>query len=164
MSALRGFGLFLAGIAFGAFMMQPSSAQGNLSNGLKLNHVGISVKDMDESVNFYTKTMGYREAFTVRNPQGKVAFTYIQLNRDTFLELMQSTPERPVGISHFGIEDSDVNGTVAKLHQAGIKVNDAAATGTKAIMTSVTDPSGVRFELAEFPPDSLQRKAMDAWK
>jgi hypothetical protein len=26
------------------------------------------------------------------------------------------------------------------------------------------EPNGVRLELLEYPPESLQRKAMDAWK
>jgi hypothetical protein len=29
---------------------------------------------------------------------------------------------------------------------------------------SITDPNGLRVELTELPPNSLQRKAMDAWK
>jgi catechol 2,3-dioxygenase-like lactoylglutathione lyase family enzyme len=164
MPTLRGIGLFLAGIAFGVFMMQSSSAQEGAGTGLKLNHVGISVKDLDESVNYYTKTMGFREAFTVRNPAGKVAFTYLQISRDTFLELFQSTPERPVGITHFGLEAADAKATVARLHQAGATVPDAAVNGTKVIMTALNDPNGIRVEISEFPPDSLQRKAIDAWK
>jgi catechol 2,3-dioxygenase-like lactoylglutathione lyase family enzyme len=163
MSALRGFALFVAGMVLDAFLMQSSSAQGNHQN-VKLNHVAISVKDLDETVNFYTKTMGLQQAFTVRNPQGQVAFTYIQLSRDTFLELMQSTPERPVGLTHFGLEADDVNATVAKIRQSGGTLNDAAANRTKATMTAINDPNGIRIEIAQFAPDSVYRKAMDDWK
>jgi catechol 2,3-dioxygenase-like lactoylglutathione lyase family enzyme len=163
MSALRGLALFIAGIVLGVFMMQSSSAQGN-NPGVKLNHVAISVKDLDETVNFYTKTMGFQQAFTVRNPQGQIAFTYIQISRDTFLELMQSTPERPAGLAHFGLEADDVNATVAKIRQSGGTLNDAATNRTKATMTAISDPNGIRIEIAQFAPDSMYRKAMDDWK
>lgn len=164
MPALRGFGLFVAGIAFGMILMQSSSAQESFNTGLKLNHVGISVKDLDESVNYYTKTMGFHEAFTVRNPAGKVAFTYIQISRDTFLELFPSTPERPVGITHFGLQADDAKATVTRLHGSGVTLPDAAPNGTKAIMTALNDPNGIRIEISEFPPDSLHGKAIAGWK
>jgi hypothetical protein len=33
-----------------------------------------------------------------------------------------------------------------------------------AILSNVTDPNGLRIELAELGPNSLQRKAMESWK
>jgi hypothetical protein len=33
-----------------------------------------------------------------------------------------------------------------------------------AILANVTDPNGLRIELSELGPNSLQRKAMDSWK
>ena len=44
------------------------------------------------SLNFYTKTMGFPEAFTVRNKEGKPAITYIQISRETFIELAPAAP------------------------------------------------------------------------
>jgi hypothetical protein len=35
---------------------------------------------------------------------------------------------------------------------------------SKAILSNVTDLNGVRIELAELTPDSLQRKAAESWK
>ena len=55
---IGGFSLFAAGVAVGSFPMQPGFAQQNQNPGLRLNHVGIYVKDYDESMRFYTKTMG----------------------------------------------------------------------------------------------------------
>jgi hypothetical protein len=49
---IRGVGLFVAGIIVGTVMMQPSAAQQNRSAGLRLNDVGIAVKDFQESLNF----------------------------------------------------------------------------------------------------------------
>src|ERR1700689_5803625 len=109
------FALFAAGIGVGAFLMQPGRAQTTPVSGLRLNHVGIYVKDFDESMRFYTQTMGFREAFTIKNADGKPVLAYLQITRDTFLELAPSTADRPVGLSHIGIWPEDMAGAVAAL-------------------------------------------------
>jgi len=65
------FTLFAAGIGVGVFLTQPGEAQQNRIPGLRLNHVGIYAKDFDESMRFYTQTMGFKEAFTIRDQAGK---------------------------------------------------------------------------------------------
>src|ERR1035438_2803809 len=95
------FTIFAAGMGVGtflmpAFLMQSSAAQ-RLSPGLRLNHVGIYVKDFDESMRFYTQIMGFPEAFTIKDQNGKPTLAYLQINRDQFLELAPATAERPVG-------------------------------------------------------------------
>lgn len=62
-SYLRGVVLFSAGIVVGTVLIQPTGAQENIKTGLRLNHVGIAVKDMQESLNFNEKVMGFRFAF-----------------------------------------------------------------------------------------------------
>jgi len=143
--------------------MQPSRAQQEKVTGWRLNHVGVFAKDYNESLNFYTKTMGFREAFSVKDKDGKPTLTYLQINRDTFLELAPAN-ERPVGISHAGIWVDDIKGTVAALRQRGAKVDDPRTSPTKAVITNVTAPDGVRLELVEITPESLHREAIDSWK
>ena|SRR5579863_499542 len=161
---IGGFALFAMGMGAGMFVMQPSAAQTAPGSGLRLNHVGIYVKDFDESMRFYTKTMGLREAFTIRDNSGKPTLAYLQVTRDTFIELGQATAERPVGLSHIGLWPLDLNATVATLRSRGLKVDDPRTGSTKTTITNATDPSGVRLELLDFLPDSLPRKAMDEWK
>jgi catechol 2,3-dioxygenase-like lactoylglutathione lyase family enzyme len=156
--------LFAAGIAVGAFLMQPGRAQSNSIPGVRLNHVGIYVKDFDESMRFYTQTMGFHEAFTIKDSAGKPVLAYLQITRDTFLELAPATGERPVGLSHIGIWPLDQAATVASLRERGIKVADPRTGSTKTSITNVIDPNGVRLELVDFLPGSLPKKAMDDWK
>jgi len=158
------FTLFGAGMLAGVFLMQPSPAQQSPAPGLRLNHVGIFAKDYDESMRFYTKTIGLREAFTIKDKDGKPTLTYLQISRDTFLELAPATGERKPGLSHIGIWPQDLNATVAALRQRGVKVDDPRTGSTKTSITNATDPDGVRLELLDFLPDSLPRKAIDAWK
>jgi catechol 2,3-dioxygenase-like lactoylglutathione lyase family enzyme len=157
------FAIFSAGIGVGAFLMQPSSAQTNPVSGLRLNHVGIYVKDFDESMRFYTQTMGFHEAFTIRNPQGQPVLAYLQITRDTFLELAPATAERPVGLSHIGIWPENQTATIAALRERGVKVDDPRVGSTKTSITNIIDPNGVRLELVDFLPGSLPRKAIEDW-
>jgi catechol 2,3-dioxygenase-like lactoylglutathione lyase family enzyme len=156
--------LFAAGMASGVFLMQPSAAQQNRNTGLRLNHVGIYVKDYDASMRFYTQTMGLREAFTIKDANGKPTLTYLQITRDTFLELAPATGDRVVGLSHIGIWPEDLTRTVATLRQRGLKVDDPKTGSTKTSIANAIDPNGVRLELLDFLPDSLPRQAMDSWK
>jgi catechol 2,3-dioxygenase-like lactoylglutathione lyase family enzyme len=164
---MRGFALFVAGIGSGILLMQSIAAQEGARNdtGMKLNHVAITVKDYDAAVAYYTKSMGFREAFSFREPNGQPTLTYLQISRDTFLEIQPATAENPAGFSHIGIEMADAKATVARLRRTGVKVDDVTpSTHSRALLTNVLDPEGIRTELLEFGPTSLQRKAMAAWK
>lgn len=161
---IGGLALFAAGIGVGIFLMSPAAAQQNQSTGLRLNHVGIYTKDFDESMRFYTQTVGLREAFSIKDKDGKPTLTYLQINKDTFLELAPATAARPAGLSHIGIWPENLSATVAALRSRGVKIDDPRTGSTKTSITNVTDPDGVRLELLDFLPDSLPRKAIDSWK
>ncbi len=162
---MRSLLMFAAGMIAGVLLMQPGAAQQATAERLTLNHVSLSVKNFDEAVNFYTKTMGFREAFTFREPDGKPSLTYLQISRDTFLELQPATAERPAGMAHIGLESTDVRATAKRLQQRGVKVPDPTVSQRSgAVLTTGSDGEGLRFELLEFGPASVQRKAMNAWK
>ena len=161
---IRSLALFAAGIVVGAFLMQPSPAQQKQSTGLRLNHVGIYAKDYDESMRFYTQTIGLKEAFTVKDAAGKPTLSYLQITKDTFLEIAPATGDRTVGLSHIGIWPENLAATVALLRQRGVKVDDPRTGSTQTSITNATDPNGIRLELLDFLPGSLPKKAMDEWK
>jgi catechol 2,3-dioxygenase-like lactoylglutathione lyase family enzyme len=158
------FTFFAAGIGVGVLLMQRSSAQPNSPSGLRLNHVGIYAKDYNESLRFYTQTMGFHEAFTIKDKDGNPTLTYLQINKDTFLELAPANAQRPAGLSHVGIWPLDLKATVSTLRQRGVQVEDPRTGSTLTSITNVTDPNGVRLELLDFLPGSLPRKAIDDWK
>jgi len=163
-SLIGGFTLFAAGVVAGVFLMQPGLAQQNQNPGLRLNHVGIYVKDYDESMRFYTQTMGFKEAFTIKDKDGKPTLTYVQLSKDTFLELAPATAERPVGLSHIGFWPVDLGVAVMALRSRGVKIDDPRTGATKTSITNVIDPNGVRLEMLDFLPGSLPRQAIESWK
>jgi lactoylglutathione lyase len=163
-SFAKGFALFAAGMIAALLLMQPSQAQDDRLTGIRINHVGIFAKDWDETLNFYIMTLGFKEAFTFKDKDGKVVTSYIQMNKENFLEIARATPERPAGLNHVGIWVDDIKETVAALRKRGVKVDDARSGQSGAPLTNVTDPNGIRLELLEYPPSSLQKKAMDSWK
>ena len=156
--------VFAAGVGVGVFLMQPGEAQQGKTPWLRLNHVGIYAKDYDESMRYYTQTVGLREAFTIRDKDGKPTLTYLQINREQFLELAPATAERPAGLSHIGIWPEDLKATVASLRSRGAKVDDPRTGATKTSITNAVDPNGVRLELLDFLEGSLPKKAMEDWK
>ncbi|HLK51290.1 MAG TPA: VOC family protein [Bryobacteraceae bacterium] len=161
---ISGITLFAAGLIAGILMMQPSAAQPGPSLGLRLNHVGVFAKDYDESMRFYTQTMGFKEAFTIRDKEGKPTLSYLQITRDTFLEVAPATGDRTPGLSHVGIWPENMSATIAGLRQRGVMVNDPRTGSTGTSISNVTDPNGVRLELVDFLAGSLPRKAMENWK
>lgn len=159
---MRGGVFFVVGVFVGAMLIQTGVAQDRGARGL--NHVGISVENYDEALAFYTEALGFREAYTVRRPDGGPLLTYLQLNRDTFVELIPAGPNQRPGITHFGIEVGDLQATVAQLREHGVTVADPGLTPANALFTRVRDVDGVQLEVMEFTSESLQRKAMEAWK
>ena len=147
----------------GILILQAIASPQKQSTGLRLNHIGIVVKDLDESMNFYTKKMGFREAFRFADSTGKPV-VYLYIDQDTFLEMTTADASHPAGFSHAGISADDLESTVASLRQQGVKVADIHVGRTKAPITELYDPNGIRLDLNAYPPESLQRKAMDAWK
>jgi methylmalonyl-CoA/ethylmalonyl-CoA epimerase len=161
---IRGSILFIAGLAIGMITIRAIDAQQDKGIGLRVNHVGISVKNLQESVDYYTKTLGMRQAFIMGNRNGNPGTYYIQVDKYTFLELSQSTPERPVGLNHVGFQTENMSDTAAELKKRGIMVGEVSAVGSGAPHASITDPNGIRLEMLEFADGSLQKKAIEAYR
>lgn len=164
-SYLRGLTLFVAGVVAGTVMISPGAAQEGGKEGLRLNHVGIAVKDFAGALNFYTKVMGFRVAYALPSPDGRPTTTFLQINRDTFLEMAPATANLPAGITHIGLLTDDANAAVTQFRQNGATMPDVrSGGGTGSRLSNVMDPEGIRVELVEQPAGSLMRKAMESWK
>jgi catechol 2,3-dioxygenase-like lactoylglutathione lyase family enzyme len=160
---MRGLALFVAGTLVGILIIATAASSQKKSNGFTLNHFGLYVQDMDESTKFYTEKMGFRKAFSFTDGAGHPV-VYLQIDHNTFLEMTPADKDHAPGFSHAGILIDDLESTVAALQKKGLKVEDVHLGGTKALISNTLDPNGVRLELLAYPPESLQRKAMNAWK
>ena len=163
-TVVRSSALVLIGVTLGSVLSVQSAAQ-QTRDPVRLNSVGLSVRDFDQAFNFYTKTFGFREAFTLRDQEGKPTMAFLQINRDTFLQLVPANPNRPPGLSSVLLEVADVQATVARLRQAGAQLQEPRVSpNTKSTLTSVMDPEGIRVELLQMTPGSLIGSAMESWK
>ena len=155
--------LFFAGIAVG-LTIQAAFAQNQNRGVVGLNHVALSVPNLDEAVTYYTKTMGFPEAFRSKDENGQTALVYVQISKNTFVELQPANPQRPPGINHFGVHVENMSAAVAMFKQRGANVTDPRVSATKAVLANITDLNGARIELAELPAESSHRQAMERWK
>jgi catechol 2,3-dioxygenase-like lactoylglutathione lyase family enzyme len=159
---MRGAVLFVAGLVTGlAVHVALAQSSGSV---VMMNHVAVSVPNIDEAVTYYTQKMGYREAFRVNDDKGQPRLVYLHISRNTFLELNPATAQRPVGFNHYGLHVDNVAQAVARFKQAGVTVSGTNTSDTKAILANITDPYMGRIELAELPADSMHQKAIASFK
>ena len=155
---------FLVGILVGCAAMTVGAQANRIPGNNGVNHVGINVANMNEAIAYYGKNFGFGEAAVIRDDKGQPTLAFIQVSRNTFIELGPATAERPAGINHFGLHVDDARAATAALRQRGVKIDDARVGRTISLITSVTDPAGVRMELSEIGPESMLGKAIASWR
>jgi len=160
---MRGALLFAAGL-FTGLAVQVVLAQNANRGVVMMNHVGINVPNIDEAVKYYTEKMGYKEAFRVFDEKKQPRLVYMQISKNTFLELNPANAQRPAGFTHYGLHVENVADAVAMFRKRGITVSDTNVSDTKAVLANITDPYMGRIELAELTPKSLHYKAIQSWK
>jgi len=160
---MRGAMLFLAGL-FAGLAVHVGMAQNAGGGVVMMYHVGINVPNIAEAVTYYTQKMGYREAFRVNDDKGQPRLVYMQISKNTFLELNPANAQRPAGFTHYGLHVENAAEAVARFRKSGAMVSDTNTSDTKAILANITDPYMGRIELAELTPESLHFKAIQSWK
>jgi len=155
--------LFAAGL-FTGLAVHVAMAQSANRGVVMMNHVGINVPNIEEAVTYYTEKMGYKEAFRVFDDKKQPRLVYMQISKNTFLELNPANAQRPAGFTHYGLHVENVADAVAMFRKRGVMVSDTNVSDTKAVLANITDPYMGRIELAELTPESLHYKAIQSWK
>jgi catechol 2,3-dioxygenase-like lactoylglutathione lyase family enzyme len=115
---MRGAMLFAAGLLVGRGV-HVAMAQSAGTGVVMMNHVAIAVPNIDEAVTYYTQKMGYREAFRVFDDKKQPRLVYMQISKNTFLELQPVNPQRPAGFNHYGLHVENVAEMVARFGRTG---------------------------------------------
>ncbi len=128
----------------------------------KIDHIGIAVKNLDESVQFYTQMLGLKlqGIETVESEKVRVAFLEIG---ETRLELVEPTSEESAiakfldkkgeGIHHIALKVDNQQDRLDALKNAGIQlINETPKLGAHNNMVAFLHPKatkGVLIELCE---------------
>ena len=114
---MRGLALFVAGSLVGLVVAAPAQNTSPNRGIVGLNHVALSVPDIDKAVEYYTKMMGFPKHSGSRIRQGQIQLVYVQISQNTFIELQPSNRATAAGDQPFrlarrehGRGDRDVQG------------------------------------------------------
>ena len=155
---------FVAGVVVGGLGVAVGAQSNRIEGNMGINHVGITVERLDEAIATYNRVLGFSEAAVIRDDKGQATLAFIQVSRNTFIELAPATATNRPGLSHFGLQVSDIKAATAGLQQRGVKIDAPRVGRTVSLITSTTDPYGVRMELSELGPESMLGKAIAAWR
>jgi len=128
----------------------------------KLDHIGIAVENLEQSMAFYKDVLGLElhGTETVEEQKVKVAFFPVG---DTEIELLESTdPEGPIakfiaakgqGVQHLAFRVRDIEKVLADLKARGIRLIDEkpryGAGGAKIAFLHPKATNGVLVELCQ---------------
>lgn len=124
-----------------------------------LDHVGLTVADMDKSLEFYQR-LGLTLLRTSGPNADGVRSAVIQvgsqeLNLFSRPDVVSSGTENPVGMDHFclAVDATSIEDVIAELRQVGIDVARGPVQRRDGVALFVHDPDGVRVELQlKLPP------------
>jgi lactoylglutathione lyase len=112
---------------------------------MKIRYATIIVKDMNESVKFYTDVMGF-EVDSKHNPFPGLSITL--LKGDAMIELIKNN-ENEVGLFSVGMEVEYINSTVKELKSKGAKITREPMPITIGTIAFLEDPNGATIVLIQ---------------
>ena len=127
-----------------------------------IEHIGIAVKNLDESIKFYEEILGLKCYAVEEVTDQKVKTAFFQIGQ-TKIELLESTdPEGPIGkfidkrgegIHHIAYAANELESSLEALKNKGIKLIDEkprpGAEGLSIAFLHPKDTHGVLTELCE---------------
>ena len=128
----------------------------------KINHIGIAVKSLDESLPFYRDNLGMAFAGIEEVAEQKVRVAMLQVG-ESKIELLEATSDdSPVakfiekngpGIHHLAYEVNDIEAAIARLLAEGARMIDdkprVGAHGTRIAFIHPKSSNGVLTELCQ---------------
>ena len=114
---------------------------------MKIKYTTLIVKDMDESIKFYTNVMGFKiDSQYDLGPAG--AITLLKGEGETMVEIIQNPVNEP-GLFSMGMDVEDLDTTLEELKAKGAKVTMEPTPITVGTLAFIEDPNGVRIALIQ---------------
>ncbi len=131
-------------------------------NVICVDHIGIAVKNLDETIKFYEETLGVKCSGIEEVDEQKVRVAFMPLG-DAELEFLESTsPEGPIarfidkngeGIQHLALRVDDIEGALKEMEEKGVRMIDVVprygAGNSKIAFLHPKGTKGVLLELAQ---------------
>jgi methylmalonyl-CoA/ethylmalonyl-CoA epimerase len=128
----------------------------------KINHIGIAVKSLDETLPFYRDHLGMTFAGSEEVTEQKVKVAMLRIG-ESMIELLEPTSEEsPIakflekngpGIHHIAYEVADIEAAIAELQAQGARMIDtvprSGAHGSRIAFIHPKSSNGVLTELCE---------------
>ncbi len=128
----------------------------------KIDHIGIAVKNLNETLNFYENILGLKSAGTETVEEQKVKVAFLPIG-DTEVELLESTEEDgPIaryiakngeGVQHIAYKVDDIEKAIEEMKENGIRMIDEKARygagGAKIAFCHPKSTYGVLIELCQ---------------
>ena len=125
----------------------------------RLLHTMIRVKDMDKSIDFYTRLLGMSLMRRQDYPSGEFTLAFVGYGDEkdnAVIELThnwgQETPyDLGTGFGHLAIGVPDIYGTCESLEKEGVRIPRPAGPMKHggSVIAFVEDPDGYKIELIE---------------
>ena len=131
-------------------------------NVLKVDHIGIAVKSLEESLPFYEEILGLKATGKETVEEQKCTTCFVPCG-ETELELLESTsPDGAIakfiekngeGIQHIALRVDDIDAALAELEAKGVRMIDKVARigagGARIAFCHPKATKGVLLELCE---------------
>ncbi|WP_378953856.1 methylmalonyl-CoA epimerase [Pelosinus sp. sgz500959] len=131
-------------------------------NTLKVDHIGIAIKDLEQAKKFYTEVLGMTVMGEETVEQQKVKVCFIPCG-DSEVELLESTsPDGPIakfiekngeGIQHLALRVDNIEAAIADLKEKGVRMIDETprygAGGAQIAFVHPKATGGILLELSE---------------
>lgn len=127
----------------------------------RIDHLGIAVRSIDESLPYYEKALGLRCEHREEVPSQKVRTAFFTVG-EVHLELLEPTsPESPIakfleknpagGIHHIAFASSDINGQLKQAAGTGVRLlNEVPFEGAAGKLVAFLHPKSTFGVLTEF--------------
>jgi methylmalonyl-CoA/ethylmalonyl-CoA epimerase len=129
---------------------------------MKINHLGIATKGIDEALGFWAGALGLENVHTevVEDQKVRVAMLPIGESRIELLEptsddspISKFLEKRGGGIHHIAVEVDDIDGALARLKAKGMRlIDERPRIGAEGCLVAFVHPSstnGVLLELMQ---------------
>jgi methylmalonyl-CoA epimerase len=129
---------------------------------MKINHLGIATKGIDEALGFWADALGLENVHTeiVEDQKVRVAMLPIGESRIELLEptsddspISKFLEKRGGGIHHIAVEVDDIEASLSKLKEKGMRlIDESPRIGAEGCLVAFVHPAaanGVLLELVQ---------------